>query len=336
MLSLDAMSPRLACMALTLLSWLWCGPPARAEEEVDSRLLPYKAVREAKGTITVVGSEDMVQVIEAWTKELQKHQPELKVVFEAVAPGEAAQRLQDGKCQVAILPRAMRAGELDTFKKKHGSRPAGINVGVGRVAVIVHPSNPLTSISLEQLDAIYSSTRRGGATSAATVWGDVGLKDDWEAKKVVPVLRDENSALHRVVQERILLSGKFAEHVQYFPHGQQVADFVAGERAGLGLVAVGFASAKVRMVPIKTDGKSSLPTAQAVLDGSYPLITPCICYVKFAKGDPRPPAELTEFVRFAQSRDGQLAVLGVGAVPLTPTMVDANLELFEELGLQRE
>jgi len=323
-------------LALTFVTCLCGNFRADAEEEVDPRLIPYKNIQEARGTVSVVGSEDLAAVVESWTKELQKRQPDLKVAFAIAAPGDAAQRLREGKCQIAILPRSMRASELDAFQKEHGARPAGINVGVGRVAVIVHPSNPLTSISLEQLDAVFSSTRRAGAPRAVNVWGEFGLKDDWETKKLVPALRDASSAAHQVAQERILISGKFANHVRYFQHSQQLAEFVAGEPASVGLVAVGFASNKVRIVPIALDGQTVSPTADSVLDGHYPLASPCICYVKFAKGDPRPPAEVTEFLRFAQSRDGQLAVLSAGAVPLTPAMVDANFELFGEMGLKKE
>jgi phosphate transport system substrate-binding protein len=321
----------LSCLALAQ-------APLDIEHAIDPALIPYKAKRQAKGAVSVCGPEDCELLVRAWEKALQKLQPDLKVAFSVAQPADASQQLREGKTQVALMSRTMRSDEVTAFRKAHGARPAGINVGMATLIVIVHPSNPIAAVSLEQLDAIYSATPRRGAPRTATTWGEVGLKNDWAARKIKPVIRSAASGAHTGVAEMVLVKSKFAEQVQYMDPGDKIMEYVASDPQAIGFVAswVGLDTKIVRPVPLlNAEGKGVLPTVDAVLEGHYP-VRPLLCYVKYAKGDAVPPAEMVEFLRFAQSREGQTILLQAGAIPLTRDLIEANFELYEDLGVAKE
>lgn len=306
--------------------------------EVDPSLIPYKAKRTAKGTLKVAGPVDCKIMVDAWAKGLRQVHPELQVTFELTSPSEAAKQLREGKQQVVLMSRTMRAPEVDAFEKAHGARPAGINVGLAALAVIVHPSNPLPSVSFEQLDAIYAATPRREAPRTVRTWGEVGLKGEWADRKIMPVIRSPGTGAYEAVEETILVKSKFAEHVRYLDPGPKIVEFVASEPQAIGFVAtwLGVGKPNVRAVPVvSVDGEPTAPTLDAMLDGHYP-VRPLVFYVKYSKGDPVPPPEIVEFLRYAQSREGQTAVLKAGGIPMTHNMIEANFELYERLGVAKE
>jgi phosphate transport system substrate-binding protein len=315
--------------------------PPETQAEVDEALIPYKAKREAKGTLRVGGPIDCKIFVDAWIKELQKIHPEFKVTYESAPPPQAAEQLREGKQQIVLMSRTMRAVEVEAFQKVHGARPLPINVGLGALAVIVHPSNPLPSVSFEQLDAMYAATPRRGAPRTARTWGEIGLKGEkgeWADRKILPAIRSPGAGANEAVEETILVKSKFADHVQFMDPGTKVVDFVAGEPQAIGFVTtwLGVGKPNVRAVPVvSVDGEPTAPTLEAILDGRYP-VRPLVCYVKYAKGDPIPPAEVVEFLRYAQSREGQVILLRSGGIPMTHGMVEANLELYDDLGIPKD
>lgn len=317
-------------------------PPAESVEiesaEIDSALVPYKPEAVAKGTVTISGPGDYTLLVNAWTQDLQKIHPELKVVCDVADPAEASQQLREGKRQLVMMVRTMRAEEIAAFEKVHKAPPVGINVGVGAGAVIVHPSNPLPAISFEALEAVYSATPRRGASRTALTWGELGLEGEWANRKITPVIRSAGSAIHTGISELVLVRSKFAEHVRYMDPTAKVVDFVAGEPLAMGVSTSWAADKKrVKVVPLlSVQGKPTLPTVDAILDGHYPLVRPLVCYVKYAKGDPAPPPEVAEFLRYAQSREGQISVRDAGALPLPRGLIEANFALYDELGLRKK
>jgi phosphate transport system substrate-binding protein len=306
--------------------------------KVDPNLAQYKATKALKGTLRLAGPEDMDVVAEAWGKGLQAIHPEFKLVLTTAHSTDGAKQLQEGKQQVILMSRSMRAAEIDAFEKVHKSRPVGINVGVGALGVVVHPSNPLTSISLAQLDGVFSATPRRGAPQTSLTWGDVGLKGDWADRKIQPVIRSSTTSAHFGVSETVLAGAKYAPHVKYLNPSPKIVEYVAGDPLAIGFVPSGMAGREgLKAIPVSTlDGKPIPATTEAILDGRYPLVRRIVCYFKCNPGDAAPPAEVTEFLRFAQSLEGQTIVQRAGAIPLTREMVDANLEAYEDAGLSKD
>jgi phosphate transport system substrate-binding protein len=69
----------------------------------------------------------------------------------------------------------MRGSEIEEFEARYGYPPLPVRSAIDAIGVFVHKDNPVECLSLEQIDAIYSSTRTGGADAAINTWGEVGL-----------------------------------------------------------------------------------------------------------------------------------------------------------------
>ncbi|MFX9058219.1 substrate-binding domain-containing protein, partial [Acinetobacter baumannii] len=73
---------------------------------------------------------------------------------------------------------------IDQFEKKFGYKPSAVRSAVDSLAVFIHKDNPIKCLSLQQVDAIFSKTRKGGLDKDITTWGDLGLTGEWASKPI--------------------------------------------------------------------------------------------------------------------------------------------------------
>ena len=106
----------------------------------------------------------------------------------------------------------MKAEEIAAFEKKFGYKPTGIRVALDALAVFVSKDNPIQSLTLAQVDAIFSLTRKGGAPADITTWGQVGRPASGRAGRSV-----DAATAHRVrtgTSRSTSAEGRLQEHGQ--------------------------------------------------------------------------------------------------------------------------
>src|SRR5690606_26316459 len=139
--------------------------------------------------------------------------------------------------------------EIEGFEKRYGYAPTPIRGAIDALGVFVHKDNPIKCLSLQQVDAIFSSTRAGGLDKRIATWGDVGLTGDWANRPIALYGRNSASGTYGYFKDVALFGGDYHPEVREQPGSSTVIQGVASEVGGIGYSGVGYATADVRAVP---------------------------------------------------------------------------------------
>jgi phosphate transport system substrate-binding protein len=198
------------------------------------------------------------------------------------------------------------------------------------LAVYVHRDNPIQGLSLTQVDAIFSKTRKRGAPADITHWGQLGLTGEWERLPISLYGRNAASGTYGYFKEHALAKGDFKDSVKEQPGSSAVVQGVASDRAGIGYSGIGYKTADVRAVSLaERDGEPFVPADVAhAYTGEYPLARLLYLYINKAPNQPLDPLR-REFIRYVLSRDGQMVVVKDGYFPIPATMARETLRTLE-------
>jgi phosphate transport system substrate-binding protein len=294
---------------------------------IDPKLPAYEPVAGVSGNIKTVGSNTMDNLLSYWQEGIKRFYPNVTVETEGKGSNTAPPALAKGTATFGPMSRPMKSAEKDTFEKEVGYKPTELPASIDMLAVFVHKDNPVKSLSLQQIDAIFSKTRKGGYEKDVTTWGDLGLTGEWAAKPISLYGRDSASGTYVYFQEHALFKGEFKGSVNEAPGASNVVNSVAQDKFGIGYSGIGAATSDVRAVPIAGDAKSEAvaPVLQNAYSGDYPLSRYLYLYVNHKPGTPLDPLR-REFVRYVFSREGQEVVVKAGFYPVTSDIAEKALK----------
>jgi phosphate transport system substrate-binding protein len=288
---------------------------------VDPALPSYQRVRDVAGTLTSLGSETFSNLMTHWAEGFRVVYPNVVIQIEAKGSAAAPPALLAGTTQLGPMSRAMRASEHDAFVQRYGYPPTAIPVALDAIAIVVHKDNPLTSLTLAQLDAIFSSTHIRGGPPIQT-WGDLGLTGAWVLRPLSLYGRNSASGTAAFFKEHTLRRGDFRATVKEVPGAASVVHGVAHDLAGMGYTGIGAQTAGVKAVALAEDtgGTPQEPSLEHCLRGTYPLARLLYLYVHKKPGEPLTPL-VHEFLKFVTAREGQAMVVKDGYYPLPASVV---------------
>ena len=293
--------------------------------EVDKNLSEYKPVSGVSGNIKSIGSDTLNNLMTLWSEGFRSAYPSVKIEIEGKGSSTAPPALIEGTAQFGPMSREMKAQEEETFEKKFGYKPAKARVAVDSLAVFVHKDNPIKCLTLQQLDAIFSKTRKGGAPADVTKWGDLGLKGEWADKPISLYGRNSASGTYGYFKEEALFKGDFKDTVKEQPGSSAVVQGVASDKYAIGYSGVGYKTADVRAVPLAMkEGACFEATAENAYSGDYPLARFLYVYMNKNPNQPLDPAR-AEFIRYVYSKQGQLVVVKDGFYPIAKELADQEL-----------
>lgn len=308
----------------------------------EQELAPYRPVPGLSGVLHSVGADTMDEIVFAWIRSFRRLNPGLGMTMEARASLTAAPALTSGIADVAPVARELLPSELAAFEQKFGYKPLVIRVAGGSyatqgrthaLAVIVHKDNPLDRISLAQLDAIYSNSRRRGHPEAITTWGQLGLTGEWADRPITAYGLRRPNGIVNFFQARVMHGGEFRSNINermgdgYVEAFDAVMRSVAEDRTGIAYSRFepGETGVKAIAVSAEPGGPFVAGTFENVRNQSYPLARTVHIYVNRAPGRPLDP-RVREFLRFALSREGQRIVAEDGHfLPLPPALIQEEL-----------
>ena len=270
------------------------------------------------GTLTIVGSDTLSTLVLRWSEVFRTRHPDVLIQLQTPGSASAPIALLEGAADIGAMSRPMSADEQATFKQRYGYAPTGIIVARDAIVVIVHPDNPLKSITRRQLDAIYSDTLRCGAPAPITRWGALDGPDSPNADThVLPTGRNSASGTSEFFREQALCGGQYRADVVVWPgHGATVAA-VAGNPEAIGYVGIGYLNGLVKPLAFASsdDAAPVPPVMENVMSGDYPLARPLYLYVN--RPPDRAPSPLpADFLAYVLSDDAQAAIAGEGFLPL--------------------
>jgi phosphate transport system substrate-binding protein len=287
------------------------------QDRVSPDLLDYQpSAQPLKGVLEVGPANGFETLLGLWSDRMKQHYPDLRggKVDEKTSTPKA---LTAGTNRIGILARRWTENEVEDFRLHWGYLPTEIAVGSDALSIVVHPENPISSLPLDLLDSIFSSTRRRGGREIHT-WGDLGLDGVWKSRPVVAYGTGKESGARARFQERVLQGGAYREGLKDVAGPGGVLLGVAEDPCGIGYVGGVIRADSVRVVALRSAAGSPAlePQSETVQSLSYPLSWRIYFTVRRIPGLPV-DADLAEFLKMILSRDGQTILAGEGLVPVT-------------------
>ena len=293
--------------------------------EVDPSLPSYQKVSGVSGDLKSVGSDTLNNLMTFWAEGFRGAYPGVKIAIEGKGSSTAPPALIEGTAQFGPMSREIKSKEVTDFEKKFGYKPAVARVAVDALAVFVNKDNPIKCLSLQQLDAIFSKTLKGGGKDIKT-WGDLGLTGEWADKPIAIYGRNSASGTYGYFKEIALFKGDYKDTVKEQPGSSAVVQAIAKDRYGIGYSGVGYKTPDVRIVPLsaKEGAKCYDANAENAYAGSYPLARFLYIYFNKKPNEALNPV-MAEFLKYAYSKEGQTIVIKDGFYPVSGAIAKEDL-----------
>ncbi|HTL71581.1 MAG TPA: phosphate ABC transporter substrate-binding protein [Candidatus Eisenbacteria bacterium] len=279
---------RVLLSAFALLACLSCAP----------------AFAKEGASIQIKGSDTMVNLVQAWAETYMGKNPDVFIAVTGGGSGTGFAALINGTCDLAAASREIKPAEVAAAGKK-GIQPKEFKVALDGLAVAVHPSNAVSTLTLDQLAGIFSGK--------ITNWKDVGGKD----LKIVVLSREVNSGTHVYFKEHVLRHGdaaskeEFSPEALMMPSSQAIVDEISQNPAAVGYFGMGYLSGSMKTIAVASSaGEPVTPSLDSVVSGRYPISRPLYIY---SKGEPADAVK--GFMDFVLSKEGQDVVSQNDFVP---------------------
>ena len=311
------MKPMITLGALALAGSIAALPAAAAPPQVESSIKPYKTASGVSGNLNSIGSDTLNNLMTLWAEAFQKQYGGVKIQIEGKGSSTAPPALIAGTAQLGPMSRLMKPEEVDAFEKQYGYKPTPIRVAVDGLAVFVNKDNPLQQLTMPQVDAIFSKTRKGGGVEDITTWGQLGLTGAWAAKPISMYGRNSASGTYGYFKEHALYKGDYKDTVKEQPGSAAVVQSITADKFAIGYSGIGYKTSDVKSLKLAAKDGAEFVTDDAdnVYSGKYPLSRFLYVYVNRAPGKPLDPL-VREFLSFVLSREGQEIVVKDGYLPL--------------------
>lgn len=312
----------------------------RAQQTIEQRTVDafpaYVPQQQVSGVIRVSGHGSatnpwMKNLLAAWQKDFQRFQPGITLEYRMYGTSSAVPALWNGVADIALLGEEIDPVAVSTFERVKHHPPLTINLFTGSVdirnmdyaqMVFVNKANPLTHISLQELDAIFGEDHLRGAPANIRTWSQLGLSGDWAGKPITPYSWRIDDSFGYFL-EQYLLQGSHhfncalqeRSHITrpdgtIYDHGQQILDALAHDPYGIAFSNIRYANPGVKPLALGvTPAGPFIPvTKQTLIDGTYPLARFLPAVIDREPGMPVDP-KLREFVRYLLSREGQQIIV---------------------------
>jgi phosphate transport system substrate-binding protein len=249
-----------------------------------------------QGMLQIKGSDTMVNLVQAWAEAFMEAYPGVLVSVTGGGSGTGIASLFNGTADIASCSRTMSAKER-TQAQTHGWTPQEDIVALDGLAVVVHPENPINTLTLTQLADIF--------TGRITNWHEIGGSD----RKIVLLSREVNSGTHVYFKKHVLSEAgdrsEFAPTALLLPSSQSIADEVSNNIAGIGYYGMGYTSSRQKVIAVaqRAGQPGTWPTDEAVRAATYPISRPMFFFTRDTEND-----LVTLFKQFVLSPEGQAIV----------------------------
>lgn len=290
---------------------------------VDPKLPDYSRTSGVSGNLTSQGSDTLANLMTLWAEEFKKNYPNVNIQIQAAGSSTAPPALAEGTSNVGPMSRMMKDSEIEAFEARHGYRPTAIPVAIDALAIFVHKDNPIKGLTIDQVDAIFSSTRRCGAEKDVTRWGDLGMTGAWANRPIQLYGRNSVSGTYGYFKDNALCKGDFKNSVNEQPGSASVVQSISTSLNAIGYSGIGYRTSSVRTVPLATKASERFidATPEGAASGEFPLSRFLYVYVNKRPNQPMQPLD-REFVKLILSKQGQEVVVRDGYVPLPASLAE--------------
>lgn len=247
------------------------------------------------GDISINGSTTVLPVIQKVAEQYMAATSGVNLSISGGGSGNGIKALIDGLTNIAMSSREIKSGEVEQAEAK-GVKPLATAIAVDAIVPVVHPSNKVQSLSIDELRGIF--------TGAITNWKQVGGDD----ARIVVVSRDSSSGTYETWESMVMKDERVAPSALLQASNGAVVQTVAGNKNALGYIGIGYVGSSTKSLHIG----DKIATAATALSREWPLSRELYIYTN---GEPQ--GEIKAFVDYILDPEkGQKAVADVGFVPL--------------------
>lgn len=303
---------------------------AHAQADVDPALPSYEKTSGVSGNLSSVGSDTLANLMTLWAEAFKRTYPNVNVQIQAAGSSTAPPALTEGTSNLGPMSRLMKDKEIEAFEKKFGYKPTPVAVAIDALAVFVHKDNPIQGLRIDQVDAIFSSTRTCGGDADIVNWGQLGLQGSWSDREIQLYGRNSVSGTYGYFKDNALCKGDFKNNVNEQPGSASVVQSISSSLNGIGYSGIGYTTSSVRAVPLARGADKPFvdATPEMAVAGSYPLARFLYVYVNKEPGKALDPLTL-EFLKLVLAREGQVVVVKDGYIPMPASVAARELSKFE-------
>jgi phosphate transport system substrate-binding protein len=256
-------------------------------------------------TIENKGSDTLVNLALAWAETYMGRHPAVRISVTGGGSGTGIAAMINGTVDLANASRAMKPEEI-AAAQANGIEPLEFTVARDAIAVVVHPSNSVERLTLQQISYIY--------TGKITNWSQVG----GEHRPIVLLSRESNSGTYVYFLENVIRLGEkesdllLSPDTLLMPSSEGISAEVRQNPNAIGYDGLGYVTPDQKVVAVARDvgGPFVLPAVETVDDGSYPVSRPLYMYTA---GEPT--GAVKDYLDWILG-EGQALVSQLGFVPL--------------------
>ncbi|MBG7617674.1 MAG: phosphate ABC transporter substrate-binding protein PstS family protein, partial [Chloroflexi bacterium] len=280
---------------------------------VDAGVPEYKAVSGISGNFSSVGSDTLANLMTLWAESFKRSYPNVNIQIQAAGSSTAPPALTEATSNFGPMSRKMKSKEIAAFEDRYGYKPTAIPVAIDALAVYVNKDNPVKGMSIPDVDAVFSSTRKCGGDKDIAKWGALGLTGNWKNRDIQIYGRNSVSGTYGYFKKKALCKGDYKNNVNEQPGSASVVQSVSSSVNGIGYSGIGYKTSGVRAVPLtkKVGGKYIEATPANAVSGQYPLSRFLYVYVNKHPNKELAPLD-KEFIKLILSRQGQEVVIKDG------------------------
>lgn len=316
-------------------------PPAKslllnekAVVELTARLSQYESLPRLTGKLASGGSGLVTLLINRWASEFATLYPEVVLDIEGGGSVASLPAFLEAKVDLMPMGRPLWPSEVKSFRDKFGYDPSQIVVAQDAVGIYVNKNNPLTGLTLVQLDGIYSrDAKRGG--KRAEFWGDLGVSGPLAEARITRIALSHVHGTHEFFRDKVMLGSDYRFGGHFESLSSSLVQAVGADEAAVGFGSVMFGTERTRFVQLQTtNGDYLLPSYENTVTGQYPLARSMqIIFHRKPDGSMNPVTR--EFLRFAVSRRGQRIIALAESYPLTVEQQQEALRVIGETPPER-
>jgi len=223
-----------------------------------------------------------------------KEHPDIAISISGGGSGNGIKALIDKTTDIANSSRAIKKEEIEQAKAK-GSNPVEFIVAFDCIVPVVHPSNPLKNLTLDQLKAMYKGEIRN--------WKELGGSD----KPVVIISRDTSSGTYEVWEEKVMKKERVFPGALLQASNGAIVQAVSNNPNAVGYIGLGYMENSVKM--LTANGITG--SKETTLNKTYPISRPLYMYTPV-----QPSGDVKKFMDYMISKKGQKLVEEEGFIPL--------------------
>jgi phosphate transport system substrate-binding protein len=281
-----------------------------------SSIDPYLPKEQVAGKLEVFGSGSMDGLMNAWAENFRDFHAQATVEVSGMPEADSMKKLIASPASIWMVSRPIAPEELKALKAKGLKNPVALEVAREALGVFVHPSNPVTSITSEQLRAVFIG-------KDPAIWKMLGASGAMADKPIKLIRRSDTSGTQKFLQD-VLFSTKMRDG-EAVESNSAVVNKIKDEPLGIGICGLRCGSRVARPLSLKA-GENIVPSDDmAVLSGRYPLVRPMSIVIDLGSAN----KNTLEFVHYMLSQSGQTETVLAGLFPIDLPLMRAELQTID-------